>query len=87
MVNIYFQSTRKENCFKIDHKQYLAFRCNLAVMLLTDLIVDGIDIDWSAHLPHMLHVIFLGKIMSFQKGSKKGGLMGITFFSFAFHQE
>ena len=56
-------------------------------MLLTDLIVDGIDIDWSAHLPHMLHVIFLGKIMSFQKGSKKGGLMGITFFSFAFHQE
>ncbi len=30
-------------------------------MLLTDLIVDGIDIDWSAHLPHMLHVIFLGK--------------------------
>ena len=29
-------------------------------MLMTDLIVDGIDIDWSAHLPHLLHVIFLG---------------------------
>ena len=40
---------------------YVCCRCNLAVMLMTDLIVDGIDIDWSAHLPHLLHVIFLGK--------------------------
>ncbi|CAH1777850.1 unnamed protein product [Owenia fusiformis] len=35
-------------------------RCNLAVMLLTDLVVDGLDVDWTAHLPLMLHVIFLG---------------------------
>ena len=40
-------------------------RCNLAVILLTDLVVDGLDldchsVDWSAHVPLMLHIIFLG---------------------------
>ena len=35
-------------------------RCNLAVMLLTDLIVDCEVVDWTAHLPLMLHIIFLG---------------------------
>ncbi|XP_064619246.1 protein furry-like isoform X4 [Lineus longissimus] len=35
-------------------------RCNMAVMLMTDLVMDAIDIDWAAHLPLMLHVIFLG---------------------------
>lgn len=34
-------------------------RCNLAVMLLVD-VLDGINIDWSPHVPLMLHVIFLG---------------------------
>ncbi|GIX72816.1 protein furry [Caerostris extrusa] len=34
-------------------------RCNLAVMLLVD-VIDGISIDWSPHVPLMLHVIFLG---------------------------
>lgn len=34
-------------------------RCNLAVMLLAD-VLDGITIDWSPHVPLMLHVIFLG---------------------------
>ncbi|GFQ78118.1 protein furry [Trichonephila clavata] len=34
-------------------------RCNLAVMLLVD-VLDGISIDWSPHVPLMLHVIFLG---------------------------
>merc|ERR1719471_774397 len=40
-------------------------RCNLAMILLTELVVDGLDldchsVDWSVHLPLMLHIIFLG---------------------------
>ncbi|KAI5700687.1 hypothetical protein M8J75_002010 [Diaphorina citri] len=35
-------------------------RCNVAVMLLTDLVVDYIEMDWSIHLPLMLHILFLG---------------------------
>ena len=40
-------------------------RCNLAVILLTDLVVDGLDldchsVDWSVHMHLMLHIIFLG---------------------------
>ncbi|XP_021378295.1 protein furry-like isoform X2 [Mizuhopecten yessoensis] len=35
-------------------------RSNIAVMFLSDLVLDGLEIDWSAHLPLMLHVIFLG---------------------------
>ncbi|XP_055383655.1 protein furry isoform X2 [Condylostylus longicornis] len=36
-------------------------RCNVAVMLLTDIVVDGIPgIDWTLHLPLMLHIMFLG---------------------------
>ena len=40
-------------------------RCNLAAILLTDLVVDGLDldchsVDWSVHIPLMLHIIFLG---------------------------
>ena len=40
-------------------------RCNLAMILLTELVVDGLDldchsVDWSAHMPLMLHIIFLG---------------------------
>ena len=35
-------------------------RSNMAVMFLTDLVLDGLEIDWSAHLPLMLHLIFLG---------------------------
>lgn len=31
-------------------------------MFLSDLVLDGLEIDWSAHLPLMLHVIFLGKV-------------------------
>lgn len=30
-------------------------------MLLTDIVVDGIPgIDWTLHLPLMLHILFLG---------------------------
>ncbi|KAJ8924572.1 hypothetical protein NQ315_000721 [Exocentrus adspersus] len=35
-------------------------RCNVGVMLLCDIVVDGIDIDWTVHVPLMLHILFLG---------------------------
>ena len=36
-------------------------RCNVAVMLLTEIVIDGINgIDWTLHLPLMLHILFLG---------------------------
>ncbi|XP_055840446.1 protein furry isoform X2 [Episyrphus balteatus] len=36
-------------------------RCNVAVMLLADIVVDGIPgVDWTLHLPLMLHILFLG---------------------------
>ena len=35
-------------------------RCNLAVILLTDVVVDSVDVDWSMHMPLMLHILFLG---------------------------
>ena len=43
----------------------ITLRCNLAMILLTDLVVDGLDldchsVDWSVHMPLMLHIIFLG---------------------------
>ncbi|XP_037086709.1 protein furry-like [Pollicipes pollicipes] len=38
-------------------------RCNLALMLMQDVVVDGLEspsLVWPLHLPFMLHVIFLG---------------------------
>ncbi|KAK6628770.1 hypothetical protein RUM43_002586 [Polyplax serrata] len=35
-------------------------RCNVAIMLLTDVVIDGVDVDWSIHVPLMLHILFLG---------------------------
>ena len=39
-------------------------RCNLAVMFLVDLVVEGMDqgseVDWSVHLPLVLHMAILG---------------------------
>ncbi|XP_011494859.1 PREDICTED: protein furry [Ceratosolen solmsi marchali] len=35
-------------------------RCNIAVMLLIDVVIDGIQLDWAIHVPLMLHIIFLG---------------------------
>jgi hypothetical protein len=37
------------------------FRCSIAVMLIDELIISGLQIDWSAHLPQLLHVAMLGK--------------------------
>lgn len=35
-------------------------RCNVAVMLLCDVVVDGIQLDWTVQVPLMLHILFLG---------------------------
>ncbi|XP_030039716.1 protein furry isoform X2 [Manduca sexta] len=35
-------------------------RCNVAVMLLCDVVLEGVEIDWSIHVPLMLHIVFLG---------------------------
>ncbi|VVC32584.1 Hypothetical protein CINCED_3A005220 [Cinara cedri] len=35
-------------------------RCNIAVLLLKDLPSDSLDIDWSIHMPLMLHIALLG---------------------------
>ncbi|KAG8224237.1 hypothetical protein J437_LFUL002693 [Ladona fulva] len=36
-------------------------RCNVAVMLLSDVVVEGLPgIDWMPHLPLILHILFLG---------------------------
>lgn len=36
-------------------------RCNVAVMLLNDIVIDGIpEVDWTLHVPIMLHILFLG---------------------------
>ncbi|XP_969290.2 protein furry [Tribolium castaneum] len=35
-------------------------RCNVGVMLLCDVVVDGIELDWTVHVPLMLHILFLG---------------------------
>lgn len=37
-----------------------SYRCNIAVMLLKDLPSDSLDIDWSIHMPLMLHIALLG---------------------------
>ena len=39
------------------------FRCSIAIMLINELIVSGLPIDWSANLPQLLHVAMLGKIV------------------------
>ncbi|XP_063955306.1 protein furry homolog [Lytechinus pictus] len=40
--------------------QGVIHRCNLATVLLTDLVLEKVDVDWQVHLPHILHVLFLG---------------------------
>ena len=43
------------------------FRCSIAVMLINELIVSGFQVDWSAHLPQLLHVAMLGIVDFFEK--------------------
>ncbi|KAK9877860.1 hypothetical protein WA026_020090 [Henosepilachna vigintioctopunctata] len=35
-------------------------RCNIGVMLLCDVVIDGLELDWAIYVPLMLHVSFLG---------------------------
>ena len=37
-------------------------RCNLALMLITDLVLDtNLSVDWTVHLPFILHLAVLGQ--------------------------
>ena len=48
----------------ISNFSFPGFRCNLAVMFLVDLVVEGMEqgseVDWSVHLPLVLHMAILG---------------------------
>lgn len=48
---------------------FLCSRCNIAVILLTDLIVDhGVKVEWSAYLHLLLHAIFIGNCHAHTSG-------------------
>ncbi|KAL5246752.1 hypothetical protein ACHWQZ_G018834 [Mnemiopsis leidyi] len=36
------------------------FRCNLAIILLCDIVLDQSNYDWTPHLPRLLQICFLG---------------------------
>lgn len=40
----------------------LGLRCNIAVIFMTELVVDhSVREDWALHLPLLLHALFLGR--------------------------
>lgn len=40
-------------------------RCNIAVIFMTEMVVDhSVREDWALHLPLLLHALFLGKFLS-----------------------
>lgn len=40
----------------------LISRCNIAVIFMTEMVVDhSVREDWALHLPLLLHALFLGK--------------------------
>lgn len=40
----------------------LFIRCNIAVIFMTEMVVDhSVREDWALHLPLLLHALFLGK--------------------------
>lgn len=42
-------------------------RCNIAIILLTDLIVDhGVKVEWSAYVYLLLHAVFMGNLFLFR---------------------
>ena len=44
-----------------NQQQAIGFhRCFLALMLMSDVITQDIHVDWTPHIPLMLHIIFLG---------------------------
>ena len=36
------------------------YRCNFALIILSELVITLQDVDWSPHLPLLLHVVLLG---------------------------
>lgn len=44
----------------------LAFRCNIAVIFMTEMVVDhSVREDWALHLPLLLHALFLGGCLQY----------------------
>lgn len=40
----------------------LVLRCNIAVIFMTEMVVDhSVREDWALHLPLLLHALFLGR--------------------------
>lgn len=39
------------------------FRSNFALFLLSEMVIDIGDVEWAVHLPLLLHVITLGKVV------------------------
>lgn len=41
---------------------FVCCRCNIAVIFMTDMVVDhSVREDWAMHLPLLLHALFLGE--------------------------
>lgn len=38
-------------------------RSNLSMLFLTDLVMSDVEIDWTVHLPMMLHIAVLGLLI------------------------
>lgn len=48
-------------------------RCNIAVIFMTEMVVDhSVREDWALHLPLLLHAVFLGKTGSQSTWSRQG---------------
>lgn len=44
------------------HIKFVFLRCNIAVIFMTEMVVDhSVREDWALHLPLLLHALFLGK--------------------------
>lgn len=45
---------------------FLCYRCNIAVIFMTEMVVDhGVREDWIMHLPLLLNALFLGELIDF----------------------
>lgn len=48
-------------------------RCNVAVIFMTEMVVDhSVREDWALHLPLLLHAVFLGTTGSKSTSSRQG---------------
>lgn len=54
----------KIHCFNVCSLDLcvMLFRCNIAVIFMTEMVVDhSVREDWALHLPLLLHALFLGR--------------------------